>query len=312
MNYQLQQGQYASADKRSTVAYYCFVPREKAPRAIVQISHGMKEYVMRYEPLVEYLTGLGYVVCGNDHTGHGASAQSEGDLGRTGGADAMVKDVRTLSGLIKQVFPGLPLVLLGHSMGSFVARLYAVTYPHDADGLVIVGTGGPDNPTGLGKLLAKMTMGIMDEGYRSELITSIAFGSYNQRIPKSKGEKLSPSAWLSRDGAVVEAYDADPWCNYVFTAKGYYDLFDLIGRVSQKSWAGQVPTELPVLLMSGGADPVGGYGRGVEKVYRRLLDAHLGDVRMLIYPEARHEIFNELGREKIWSDLAAWLEEHNF
>lgn len=308
-NYSLETGQYASADGRSTVAYYCFTPVAKNARAVVQISHGMCEYVMRYEALANYLTALGYVVCGNDHTGHGKSVSDEEELGLTGGAAALVEDVHQLTWIMRDKYPGLPMVLLGHSMGSFIARRYAVSYPGQTDGLIFVGTGGPGNPTAMGKLLAKAVSRIYGEKHRSGLITGIAFGSYNKRIPD---EETSPSAWLSRDTAVVEAYDADPLCHFTFTAKGYYDLFDLLGGVSKPSWAVQVPSQTPVLLMSGDADPVGAYGRGVERLYRRLVNAHHRDVRFLLYEGMRHEIFNELGREKVFADLAAWLSEHNF
>ncbi len=311
-NYILAHGEYPSADGRSTVAYYCFVPARKRPHAIVQICHGMREYVMRYEPLADYLSGLGYVVCGNDHTGHGKTAADADDFGFTGGANVMVEDVSALSWRMRDEYPGLPLVLLGHSMGSFVARLYATRYPGQADGLVIVGTGGPDNPTGMGKLLARLTAKLRGERYRSKLITQIAFGSYNKRVPREKGKTRSPSSWLSRDEAVVKAYDEDEYCSYIFTAKGYYDLFDLIGRVSQREWAYRLPRTLPVLLLSGEEDPVGGYGRGVKKVYERLLDAHMTDVRMLLYAGARHEVFNETNRESVFRDLSQWLSEHNF
>lgn len=304
----LQKGTFPSADGCSSVAYYCFVPSETPPRAVVQISHGMCEYFMRYRPLAEYLTALGYAVCGNDHTGHGESAPDSAALGLTGGVDAMVGDLHTLTGLLREKFPGVPLVLLGHSMGSFLARLYGEIYPDAVDGLVIVGTGGPDNPTGLGKTLAKLTAGLRGKAHRSALITEIAFGSYNKGLAAEKGKK----AWLSRDTAVVDAYAEDKFCNYTFTAKGYYDLFDMIGRVSRKEWAQKLPSTLPVLMLSGEKDPVGSYGKGVKKIYERLLAAGLCDVTLRLYPEMRHEVFNELEKETVFADLAAWLSEHNF
>lgn len=302
------QDRYPSADGYSSISYFCFVPMDTAPKAVIQISHGMCEYVLRYRPLAEYLCSLGYAVCGNDHTGHGESVVDDGELGLTGGVDAMVEDLYTLTETIREQFAELPVILLGHSMGSFLARLYAETYPEGADGLVIVGTGGPDNPTELGKALAKTTAKLRGEKHRSPLITEIAFGSYNKGLTCEKGKK----AWLSRDTAVVDAYAEDKYCNYTFTAKGYYDLFDMIGRVSRKEWAQKLPKNLPILMLSGEADPVGSYGKGVEKVYGRLLDAGMEDVKLILYPEMRHEVFNEIGKEQVFGDLAEWLSAHGF
>lgn len=307
-NYTLEKATMASADGRSTLAYYCFVPKTEAPRALLQISHGMCEYIMRYEGLANYLTGLGYLVFGNDHAGHGESAANDDELGLTGGADAMVDDLFAVGAKVRETYPDKKYILLGHSMGSFAARLYAAKYPDTADALVIVGTGGPDNPTGLGKALARLTAKLRGQGHRSALITTIAFGSYHKRF---RGEP-SKSAWLTRDRAIVEAYDNDKFCNYTFTAKGYYDLFDLIGRVSDKTWADKVRQSLPIFVISGAEDPVGDYGAGVEKVYRRLCDAGVGDVTLKLYEGMRHEIFNETDRETVYSDLSAWLEEHGF
>ena len=307
-NYTLERGAFASADGRSTLAYYCFVPKTEEPRALLQISHGMCEYIMRYEPLADYLTGLGYLVFGNDHAGHGESAKTDDELGLIGGACAMVEDLHRMADILRTSYPEKKHILLGHSMGSFAARLYAATYPDELDALVIVGTGGPDNPTGLGKALARLTAKLCGEGHRSALITKIAFGSYNKRFR----DEPSRSAWLTRDRAVVEAYDNDKFCNYTFTAKGYYDLFDLIGQVSEKAWAGKVRPSLPIRVISGEEDPVGNYGAGVMKVYDRLVDAGVADVTVKLYEGLRHEIFNEIGREAVYAELSQWLEERGF
>lgn len=302
------QDRFPSADGYSSISYFCFAPTDVVPKAVIQISHGMCEYFLRYRPLAEYLCDLGYVVCGNDHTGHGESAVDEEELGLTGGVDAMVEDLYTLTEAMREQFAEIPVVLIGHSMGSFLARLYAEKYPEGADALVIVGTGGPDNPTELGKALAKTTAKLRGEKHRSPLITEIAFGSYNKGLDCEKGKK----AWLSRDTAVVDAYAKDPFCNYTFTAKGYYDLFDMIGRVSRKEWATSLPKSLPILMLSGEADPVGAYGKGVTKVYERLLAAEMSDVKLILYPEMRHEVFNEIGKEQVFGDLVEWLAAHGF
>ena len=304
-NYTLERWTVASADGRSTLACFSFVPKIESPRALLQISHGMKEYILRYQPLADYLTGLGFLVFGNDHAGHGESA-AEGELGITGGADAMVDDLRAAAERVKAQHPDKKHILLGHSMGSFAARLYASRFPTELDALVIVGTGGPDNPTGMGKALARLVAKLHGESHRSPLITEIAFGSYNKRF---RGEP-SPSAWLTRDREVVATYDADRFCNYVFTAKGYYDLFDLIEKVSTKNWAASLRKDLPTLIISGEQDPVGNYGRGVSKVFARMRNAGMADLTLKLYPDMRHEIFNEIDRQIVFDNLAAWLESH--
>ena len=275
-------------------------------RGVLQISHGMAEYVDRYAPLAEFLTARGYAVCGNDHFGHGRSVTCPDDLGYIpqGGADILVDDLHLLTSLLRQRFPSAPLTLLGHSMGSFVARLYSARYGADLDAVIFMGSAGPGQPTAAGKLLAKLTSALRGSHRRSPLIDGIAFGSYNSRL----GRDAHKFAWLSRDEAVVAAYDADPLCGYIFCADGFHTLFDLLGRVSAKDWAAALPADLPILVVSGGEDPVGGWGKGVRALYDIICRAGCRKVSLKIYPEDRHEILNELDREAVMTDLAAWLE----
>ena len=297
---------YPSANGKDTVACYLWQP-EQQPRAVVQLSHGMQEYVQRYTPFARYLCGQGYAVGGNDHLGHGNTAASPDDLGFTGeggGADAMIEDVHEMTLRLRRAFPGLPLILLGHSMGSFIARNVAAMYPEDYDGVIFMGTAGADMPTGAGKMLAGWRMKHRGERYRSNLLAKIAFGGYNRRYEKPVNSK----SWISRDDAVVEAYIADPLCNFAFTARGWHDLFTLLGRVSRSDWAEKIPADLPVLLTSGEMDPVGGFGVGVKQVHERLAKAGVRDLTLTLYPDARHEILNELNRAQVYADITAWLD----
>ena len=300
------QSAYPSANGRDTVACYDWMP-DTPPRAVVQIAHGMQEYTRRYEPFAQFLCAHGYAVGGNDHLGHGGTAATDDDLGFTqegGGADAMIADVHTMTLRLCEQFPSLPLILLGHSMGSFIARNAVADFPGDYDGAIFVGTGGPEMPTEAGKLLARWRMARRGERYRSNLLAKVAFGNYNR---KYDGPVVKHS-WISRDEAVVQAYMADKFCNFSFTARGWYDLFDLLGRVSRKDWAGKLPVDLPILLTSGAMDPVGNFTRGVKAVHQRLVRAGIRDLTLKFYPEARHEILNELNREEVYADIVAWLD----
>lgn len=298
---------YPSADGHNTVAAYLFTPAQGETRAVLQLCHGMCEYILRYEPFAAYLCARGIAFAGNDHLGHGETASTPADLGYTVGAQYMIEDARTMTGLLRERFGAeLPLILAGHSMGSFIARAYLSEYGKDGiDAAIIIGTAGSGAPTGAGKMLAKLIGAFRGDRHRSPLLKSIAFGSYTKRCPKG----CSPSAWITRDEEIVARYDDDPFCNYRFTVRGYVDLFTLLGKVSAGSWAGTVPKDLPVLLTAGEEDPVGAYGKGVREVYRRLTEAGVRDVTLKMYPDDRHEILNELDRETVYADMLAYIEE---
>lgn len=301
-------GSYASADGRSRIVYSLWEPEAPA-RAVLQISHGMCEHIERYAALAEHLTAQGFAVAGNNHIGHGDSAASAEELGyipRAAGGDALVADLFTLTGLLKQRYPALPLFLLGHSMGSFIARLYLSAHGDELAGAIVMGTGGPGSPTGLAKFLARTDAALHSPHHRSSLINAMAFGSYKKHF----GPNATSLDWLSRDSDNKSRYAADPYCTYTFTADGFYTLFDMLGRVSSKAWPSTLPPALPLLLVSGADDPVGNYGRGVETVYRRLTAAGMSDVTLKLYPEDRHEILNEVDRDVVMADISAWLLAH--
>lgn len=306
MTYQRERITFPAADGKNTVAAYIYTPAEGQVRAVLQLCHGMCEYILRYEPVAEYLCADGIAFAGHDHTGHGETAACAEDLGYTSGADNMLRDTRTMTGLLKERFgEDVPFIFAGHSMGSFVARQYLAQYGRDGiDAAIIIGTAGPGAPTGAGKAIAKLIAAFRGDRHRSKLLNTMAFGSYTKRCPKG-----SPAAaWVTRDEALVARYMADPFCNYRFTVRGYIDLFTLLGAVSDKRWAERIPKDLPILLMAGEADPVGNYGRGVRTVYDRLLAAGVSEVALKLYPDDRHEIHNELDRETVLADLSAYIQ----
>lgn len=300
-----------SADGHTKLACYAYVPTDTVPRAVIQISHGMCEYIRRYESFAEAMCARGYAVCGHDHRGHGESVRSPDELGFFGnrdGADLLVADLFAATKKFRGDFDGLPLILLGHSMGSFVARRLIAEHEDAVDGCIISGTGGPESPTAAGKLVADVIAAFRGKTYRSKLLKAMSTGNYYKKF----GKDAPKNAWLTRESGVVEKYDSDPLCQFVFTARGYHDLFDLLGKVSKRSWPKTVRKDLPLLMISGDADPVGNFGKGVKVVYERLREAHLCDLTLKLYPKGRHEMLNESNRDEVIADICAWLDRRNF
>lgn len=294
-----------SGDRKTALA--CYRTECEKPRAMMQISHGMCEYFLRYTGFAEYLSGLGFLVFGHDHLGHGHTAPDAASLGFTvsgGGADCLVEDVYSLSLHMKREYPGLPLILFGHSMGSFIARETLARHGGAYRAAVICGTGGPEMPAGAGRALARLIMLFRGEHYRSRLLKNIAFAGYNKKYDAP----ATDVDWLTRDPEVVRRYLDDPLCNFTFTVRAYDDLFTLVGWVSRRDWASRLPKGLPVLVTSGDMDPVGGWGKGVRSVADRLREAGL-EVTLRLWPGMRHEILNETEHEQVWKEIGQWMQE---
>ncbi len=273
--------------------------------AVFQILHGMAEHVTRYDAFASYLCAQGFAVFANDHIGHGRSAANDEELGYFGeenGWKAFARDAKALTDLARREYPGVPVIVFGHSMGSFVARYYTELYGNEIDGAVYCGTSGENPAAGIAVGLASFIAKRRGSHYRSEFINRLAFGSYNKKC----GTPRTAFDWLTKDAEMVDRYVQDPWCGFLFTAAGYHDLFSLLKHVSSSKWYQKVPYPLPILLTSGEMDPVGDYGKGVRQVYRDLKKTGHGDVTIKLYPDDRHEILNETDRDAVFTDIAAW------
>lgn len=260
-------------------------------KAVLQIAHGMAEHLERYEKFASFLTDNGIAVYINDHIGHGKSVKNDGELGYFGKNDgwkSFVEDCHALTEIAKKENEGKPYVFFGHSMGSFVARAYAFKYSKDINSAIFCGTSGANPLAGAGKIIAGLIAKVKGDHHRSKLIDKMSFGSYND-----KTDKRTPFDWLSVDKKNVDDYIADPYCGFLFTATGSKDLVSLLSYVSEPTWYSQFDKNLPVFIISGGEDPVGGYTKGIHEVAGGLRDAGVKSVETKIYEGYRHEILNE-------------------
>lgn len=306
MNYIHKEIRYPSTDGKNTIHAELFIPSDNNIKGVVQIAHGMMDYIGRYALLAEAITDAGYVLAGNDHLGHGDTVKTPDDFGffaSENGYNYVIDDVYKMNRILSEEFPGVPLILLGHSMGSFVSRLYAVKYSSSIDALVIHGTAGPNPALGAGKIVVKLLKAIKGERHRSKLVCSLADGGYNKSFDSAEG----PGAWLTRDSSMVADRIGNPKNDFIFTLSGYADLFTMLGGCNSKEWFVSFPKTLPTLVVSGENDPVGDFGKGVRYVYDNL-KKNGASAELKLYEGARHELFNETNRDEVFRDLIAWLE----
>lgn len=300
---------YPSVDGMTQIHAIRWEP-DDAPKAILQIIHGMVEFIDRYDDFARYMTEHGFLVAGEDHLGHGASVQSDeyhGYFGRDGNA-WVIADIHQLRLQLHEEFPDLPYLMLGHSMGSFLLRQYITEkdgrYAGDLSGVIIMGTGWqPPALLATAKALAKAS-GINKVGARARLIDALSFGSYLKRIDNPR----TTSDWLTKDEAIVDAYRANPWCRFHFTPNGYYHMFSGMQKAHDIERMKKLPEGLPILLASGAEDPVGAWGEGVRKAFMVYTENSPCRVEIKLYDDDRHEILNETDRDVVYKDMLDFLE----
>lgn len=285
-----------------------YLPEQVEITCVLQIVHGMAEYIERYEEFAEYLTDRGVMVTGEDHLGHGKSVAEGEPFGyfcEQDPATVVVRDVHRLKKMTQELYPAVPYVILGHSMGSFILRNYLCRYGTGIAGAVIMGT-GMQSPglIRISKLAAAAQRLFCGDRHVSRLLDKAAFGSYNKRI-ENPGTSFD---WLSRSGESVERYMADPLCGFTFTVNGFRTLFELISRTQKRGNLEKVPKTLPLLMISGTADPVGDYGEGVRRAHKSLKAAGVQDISLKLYSDSRHELLNETNKSVVMQDIYDWLQ----
>lgn len=297
------------ASDNKEIFYRTWLPENNNIHSVVHIFHGMAEHSARYDRFATYLNSLGIAVYAQDHRGHGMTASDDeiGWFADKHGWMRVVQDGYELSELIHKTHPGKDLFLLGHSMGSFMVRSLIPLHPQLYTGAIISGTGASQGLLGIaGKALARVRSSKNKGRNPDPLLDNLSFGSFGRDFQPQK----TNFDWLSRDEQEVQAYIDDPLCGFVCTSRFFIDLLDGIAMANKKSLMRKIPKDFPMLIISGANDPVGGYGKGVEKVYGKYLEAGLRNVTMDLVKGARHELLNEKNREDIHKILGRWLEAH--
>ena len=295
---------FPSATGLCDIVYRQWIPEEV--RGAVVLVHGMSEDIARYDAFAKYLAENVFLVSGLDLPSHGKSWKEgvpRGYFGTEDGWGKTLLDIRTLCATVRRENPQVSVTLFGHSMGSLLAQDYVSRYTNDFDAVVLCGTSGPNPMASIGRFLCNREIKAGRGAAPSPKLNKLCFGGFAKKIPNAR----TPFDWLSRDEENVNAYIADPLCGFPFTAYGYADLMGAMGHIANSKWAAKVP-DLPILIISGEMDPVGGMGKGVKKVNRYLQNSGHTRVTFKLYPGARHEILNEINKQEVFGDVLLFLE----
>lgn len=292
-----------STDNIHTLKGKIFIPDGEI-KGVFHLVHGMTEYIDRYDHFFSFLADNGFVAFGYDHLGHGKTAENDNELGFISHKDGwkyLVNDVVTFTKAVKKLHPNIPVILMGHSMGSFIARLVAENYKEEYDKFIFCGTSGP-NPASLpGIMLVKIIKALKGEKHKSNLIHNMAFGSYNKKFDGD-----TPYEWLTNDREVINKYKSDKYCTFRFTVSAMGDLMNLLSKSNRSTWFKAVDNNKPIYLIAGDNDPVGNYGKGVTAVYNKLIkNGKKAEIKL--YENCRHEIHNDLCKDEMFGDILKFI-----
>jgi alpha-beta hydrolase superfamily lysophospholipase len=278
----------------------------KIPKGVIQIFHGMCEHAKRYSDFANFLNQEGFIVYANDHLGHGKTAGEITNLGYIGpdGFNHIVEDEHLITKLIQNTYPSLPIIVLGHSFGSFVAQEYLTRYSNQIHAMILSGSAMQKGlQITLGSLIASIQYHLSDERKPDNLLTLLSFGTYNKKFTDS----VSAFRWLSSDKNEVEKYEKDPYCGTVFSINFYYYLFKGFNNLYKKNRLVQIRKDIALLIVSGDMDPVGNYGKSVTKLHKFYTQLNLQDTTLKFFPARRHEILNEVNKHDVYTYLLEWI-----
>ena len=306
MSFEIKNFEVKSTDNIHTLKGKLYIPNGEI-KCLLGLAHGMTEYIDRYNHLFSFLAENGVLAFGYDHLGHGKTAENDYELGFIAHKDGwkyLVNDVVAFTRAVKNIYPNIPTVLMGHSMGSFIARLVAEKYSAEYDKFIFCGTSGPNPASSAGLLLVKIIKAIKGEKHKSNLIQSIAFGSYNKGFDGD-----TPYEWLTNDRDIINKYAADKYCTFRFTVSAMGDLMNLLSHCNRNAWFKALDSTKPILLIAGDKDPVGNYGTGVLSVYDKLIkNGKKAEIKL--YKNCRHEILNDTSREEVISDILNFIKQY--
>ena len=297
------------ADDGAEIFVHRWLP-DGTPRGVVRISHGMAEHSARYARTATALTDAGLAVYAHDHRGHGQTAQRGGALGHFSDEDGwlrVIADVRAVGARAREEYPDVPVILLGHSMGSFMVQWIMLRHADDADGYVLSGSNvGGGALVSAGKQAAKLERLRVGARRPSALLTFLSFGSFNKGF-----EGRTSFDWLSRDPVEVDKYVADSLCGFDVSTQLWIDLLGALEELGRGDWS-RVGADKPVYVFAGDQDPVGDRTRGLEKLLRAMEAGGMSRVTSKFYVGGRHEMVNETNRDEVFADLVAWIERNLF
>lgn len=302
---------FLSADGKTKIHAVKWMPDSGEYTAVLQITHGMQEYIERYKEFAGFLTEKGIMVVGHDHLGHGLSVRGPEEYGyfsEKNPSNTLIKDMHTLRKGIQKENPDVPYFMLGHSMGSYMLRKYITLYHENLRGVIIVGTGSmPDAMMKLGMKICSFLGKRRGWHYKSSLVKKMSFMGAYQKYDLT-GQKIDNN-WLTKDTEIAKKYYQDPKCRFDFTVNGYYGLMEAVYYDNQPQNIAKIPKDLPLFLISGDKDPVGDMGKGVKKAFHQYEAAGLLHVSLKFYENDRHELLNETDRRTVYEDIFTWMSE---
>lgn len=286
---------------------YCWDNVQQA-RGIIQLVHGSCEYALRYNEFAQFLNNNGFIVIASDHRGHGRTALNKGELGvfaKKNGWKLIIEDLKLINDDITTQYPNLPIIMLGHSMGSFMARHYAILYSSTIVALIASGTAHINR----GLLWILRILAIVDQsliGYKSKdyFINKLSYATFNKKF---KNDGSTGNEWLTRESEIIKQFTANPLCGEIFSTSAFKDLFTGLLFITKKVNIFKTRKDLPILFLAGKMDPVGGFTKQVTKCYQIYHDFGY-NIRVKLYPKMRHEILNEIGKEEVYQDILKFCE----